>query len=441
MNRSLPASRSRRSLAGLSVLALVGAVGLIPVASVAAVEPANPVLDWNLNAVNAIGNAPGAAIPGLGQPPPLASIHLAMVQGAVYDAVNAIDGGHEPYLSGLGSMPDASEGAAVATAAHDVLVALAPAGAPMKVSVDELYRLYMLDIPDGTPKSQGIALGQASAAAMNAARTGDGRPGTTMWPVGTLPGQWRLVEPNNANVFATIGDITPFTMKSTDQFRTEGPPDLASAEYAADFNEVKSLGEKDSIRTEEQTKLASFVSANPFGPFHVGLREIAAENGLSTSEQALLFVKTSMASADALIGCWDDKDHWKFWRPQTAIRLADTDPNPATEGDTEWTALLLNPGYPEHPSGYNCFTAGMWHSVKAFFGKDKVMEFSLTTPGTAPLPQPVTRDYTRFTDVVDDAIDGRIFIGFHFRTADVQGAWIGKKVAQWVDKHYFEPVD
>ena len=114
MNRSLPTSRARRWLAGVSALAIIGAVGLISAGSVAAAEPPNPVLDWNINAVNAIGNAPTAAIPGLGQPPPLAVIHLAMVQGAVYDAVNAIDGGHEPYLSGLPSAPGASRAAAVA---------------------------------------------------------------------------------------------------------------------------------------------------------------------------------------------------------------------------------------------------------------------------------------------------------------------------------------
>ena len=190
----MPKFRARRWLAGLSVLTLLGAVGLIPVASVAAAEQANPVLDWNINAVNAIGNPPSNAIPGLGQPPPLAVIHLAMVQGAVYDAVNAIDGGHEPYLSGLASSPGASRAAAIATAAHDVLLALPPLppNSPdaMRANVAELYRLYMLDIPEGTAKTQGTALGHAAATAMNAARADDGRfVGTPLWPIGTLKGE------------------------------------------------------------------------------------------------------------------------------------------------------------------------------------------------------------------------------------------------------------
>ena len=446
MNRSMPATRARRLLAGLSVLTLLGAVGLIPVASVAAAEQANPVLDWNINAVNAIGNPPSNAIPGLGQPPPLAVIHLAMVQGAVYDAVNAIDGGHEPYLSGLASSPGASRAAAVATAAHDVLLALPPLppNSPdaMRANVAELYRLYMLDIPEGTAKTQGIALGHAAATAMNAARADDGRfVGTPLWPIGTLKGEWRPVETANANVFAWVANVEPFTLKSTGQFRTEGPYDLTSPEWAAEFNEVKALGSNDpSTRTDEQNRLASFVSFNLFSAYNRAMREIAVANGLTTPEQAMLFARTTISAADALIGCWDNKEHWLQWRPQTAIRLADQDGNPDTVADPTWTAQFQNPGYPDNPSGFNCFTAGFFYAARQYFGTDQ-MSFQVTSAGTAPLPQPVTRSYTRFTGIMKDAIDGRILIGYHYRSADEQGAWLGKKVAQWVDKHYFAPVD
>ena len=452
MNRSLPASRGRRWLAGLSVLTLVGAVGLFPVASVAAAEPANPVLDWNINAVNAIGNpvAPLVTVPptppGLGQPPPIAVIHLAMVHGAIYDAVNAIDGGHEPYLSGLPSAPGASKAAAVAAAAHDVLVALpAPFPGnpdPMRASVAGLYEDYVDGIPDSSEKEQGIAIGQAAAAAMIADRADDHRfEGTPLWPIGTLKGEWRPVETANNNAFAWVANVDPFTLKGTDQFRTEGPYDLTSPEWAAEFNEVKMLGSNDpSTRTEAQNLLASFVSANLFSAFNRTLREIAMANGLSTTEQAMLFVRTTISAADALIGCWDNKEHWMQWRPQTAIRLADQDGNPDTEADTTWTAQFQNPGYPDNPSGFNCFTAGWFYAARQFFGTDK-MSYEVTSAGTAPLPQPVTRSYTRFTGIMKDAIDGRILIGYHYRSADEQGAWLGKKVAQWVDKHYFAPVD
>ena len=386
------------------------------------------------------------AIPGLGQPPPLAVIHLAMVQGAVYDAVNAIDGGHEPYLSGLPSAPGASRAAAVATAAHDVLLALPPlppnSPDPMRANVAELYRVYMLQIPDGAAKTQGIAIGRAAATAMNTARTGDGRfVGSALWPIGTLKGEWRPVETANANVFAWVANVKPFTLKGTDQFRTEGPYDLTSPEWAAEFNEVKALGSNDpSTRTDEQNRLASFVSFNLFSAFNRTLREIAVANGLSTAEQAMLFVRSSISAADALIGCWDNKEHWLQWRPQTAIRLADQDGNPDTVADPNWTAQFQNPGYPDNPSGFNCFAAGWFYAARQYFGTDK-KSFSITSAGTAPLPQPVTRTYTRFTGVMKDGIEGRILIGYHVRSADEQGAWLGKKVAQWVDKHYFGPVN
>ena len=439
-------SRARRWLAAWTALVLIAIAGLIPAASVAAAEPDNPVLDWNVNAVNAIGNAPTAAIPGLGQPPPLAVIHLAMVQGAVYDAVNAIDGGFEPYLSGLPASPGASRAAAVATAAHDVLLALPPLppNSPdnMRANVAALYAAYMLDIPAGDAKTQGIALGHAAATAMNGARADDGRfVGSAQWPIGTLKGEWRPVETANANVFAWVANVKPFTLTSTGQFRTEGPYDLASPEWAAEFNEVKALGSNDpSTRTDEQNRLASFVSFNLFSAFNRTLREIAVANGLSTAEQAMLFVRSSISAADALIGCWDNKEHWLQWRPQTAIRLADQDGNPDTVADPTWTAQFQNPGYPDNPSGFNCFTAGWFYAARQYFGTD-MQSFSVTSAGTAPLPQPVTRTYTRFTGIMKDAIDGRILIGYHFRSADEQGAWLGKKVAQWVDKHYFGPVD
>jgi len=435
-------SRVRRWLAGLTALALVAMAGLIPVASVTAAEPTDMVLDWNFNAINAIGNAPTAATPGLGQPPPLSPIHLAMVHGAIYDAVNAIDGGHEPYLDDIPAAPaSASKAAAVATAAHDVLVGLIPETLPqVRASVDALYAASLAEIDPGPDKEDGITIGAAAAALMLAERTGDGRFGAHSFAVGDEAGEWRPVPPLSTNVFGWVARVDPFTMNSTDQFRTEGPLDMASPEYAAEFNEVKALGaQTGSSRTEAQTLLASFVSANPVPYMNRGMREIAVARGLSTSEQALLFVKTSMSSADALIGCWDDKDHWNVWRPQTAIVEAANDGNPATSPQADWLSLFPTPGYPDHPSGYNCFTGAIWHSAKAFFGTDHIA-FQLTSPGVSPLPGS-TRSYTRFTDVIDDTINGRILNGYHFRTPDVQGAWIGKKVAQWVDKHYFEPVD
>jgi hypothetical protein len=264
-------------------------------------------------------------------------------------------------------------------------------------------------------------------------------------PTSTDPGKWRPVPPLGNNVFGQFATVTPLTLKRPNQFRTAGPPDLTSAQYAADFNEVKALGaQAGSSRTDEQTLLAGFVTANPLVFMNKGLRDIATAKGLSTSAQARLFVKTSMGGADALISCWNNKAFYTAWRPQTAIREAADDGNLATEPNADWLSLFATPGYPDEPSGYNCFTAGLWYGAKDFFGTDR-MAFQLTSPGVPANPavgNPIgvpgsTRSYTRFSGVVDDTINGRILNGFHFRTADVNGAWIGKKVAHWIDEHYF----
>jgi hypothetical protein len=272
---------------------------------------------------------------------------------------------------------------------------------------------------------------------MLANRENDGRYTSFTFSTGTGIGQWRPDLPAMVNdPFAWIAKVRPFSLNSAAQLRTAGPRSVSSPEYAAELAEVKALGAlNNSTRTEEQTALARFVTANPIPYMNRGLREIAAAKGLSIGGAARLLAMSSSASADALIACWDNKAHYGFWRPITAIRAADNDDNPWTVGDANWLPFFGTPPYPDDPSGYNCFTGAVWHSAKAFFGTDDV-SFSLTSPATN-----ATRDYTRFSDVVRDTINGRIYTGFHFRTADVNGAWIGKKAAQWVAKHEFGPAD
>lgn len=441
MDRSHARSRARRWLTGASALAIIGGLIAIPASRVTAAEPSDMVLDWNANAV-AILSTPGTATPpGLGQGPPLSAVHLAMVQGAVYDAVNAIDPTNAPYLGGVSGPATASKAAAVAQAAHDVLAGLIPATAPLVLErVDAMLTASLLEVPDGTAETAGRTVGAAAATAMLAARAGDGRPGTGTWATGSGIGEWRPVPPANASVFALFGDVTPFLMLSSDQFRTKGPLDVSSRRYAMEFAEVKAKGAKTgSTRTDDETSLAGFVAANPLPYMNLGMREIALARGLTPNEQARLFAMTTLSAADALIGCWDDKAHWSFWRPQTAIVEAGNDGNPWTEPDPAWESLYPNPGYPDHPSGYNCYTGATWHSARLFFKNDK-MAFSLTSPGSAPIPGS-TRTYHRFTEVIDDTIDGRIYTGFHFRTPDVQGALLGEHVAEWAAKHAFGPAD
>ena len=449
MNRSMPASRARRWLAGLTVLTLIGVAGLSP-AVVAATEPTNMVLVWNENAVNVISQPASATPPGLGQAPPLSALHVAMVHGAIYDAVNAIDGGHEPYLDGLSAPSTASQAAAVAQAAHDVLYGITPAAnTAVRTRIDDMLTASLGLIDDSEAKTDGIEIGADAAAAMLAARADDGRSDSEPFVTSTDVGKWRVVPPASNNVLGQFATVTPLTLSDPGQFTTEGMPAVTSEQYAAEFNEVKALGaQSGSTRTEAQTLMAGFYTANPVLFYNAGLRVIATGQGLSTSDQARLFARTSMGGADALISCWHNKKVWSAWRPQTAIREAANDGNPLTEPDPNWLSLFGTPGYPDEPSGYNCYTGGFWQSARYFFGTNE-MSFSLTSPGVpenAAIGNPIgvpgsTRTFTRFTGVVNDTIEGRILNGYHFRTADVHGAWIGKKAAQWIDRHFFEPVD
>lgn len=412
-----------------------------------AAPPDTTVLDWNLNAVNALINAPTAAIPGIGQPPGVSTQHLAMVQGAVYDAVNMIDGGHQPYLAGLPTAPAwASKAAAAATAAHHVLVGVVTVPALPAAIVTRLNDLYAASLAsaesaDGPAAvTAGVAAGTAAAEEMLALRANDGRfPAVPfMFTVGTEAGQWRPTSGVN-DPFAWVAKVQPFLLQSADQFRTKGPHALTSGAYAKEYNEVKAWGGNGtttpSLRTTDQTTFALFFSVNPVEMYNRAFRGIAAQQGLGVADQARLFAMLGMGGADALIGCWDDKAFWSFWRPVTAIRLGDTDGNHQTDADPNWTPLLTTPPYPDHPSGYNCFTGATMHTAEAFFGKGK-FEFSLTATVAG---SPVTRNYERFTDVIDDTINARILLGIHFRAPDAQGAELGEDVAHWLDKNYFQP--
>ena len=228
-------------------------------------------------------------------------------------------------------------------------------------------------------------------------------------------------------------------LESTSQFRTDGPNALTSEEYAAEYDEVKELGSLSSTsRTPEQTAVALFYIENAIVMLNRTFRTIAEDEGLTPVEEARLFGMLNLTGADAVINCWDDKGFHSFWRPITAIRLGDDDTNPATEGDAAWTPLFPTPPgtppYPDHPSGYNCITGSMMNAAKDFFGTNKVA-FTVHSNSSG-----ADRDYTRFTDVYKDTIDARVYLGIHFRTADVQGAVLGKKVAAWADKHFFQPV-
>jgi PAP2 superfamily len=429
----------------ISILPLLGALAPIALAS-PTVTRADAVTDWNAIASTAI-------VTNAGQPPPVSALSFAMVQGAVYDAVNAIDrGGYQPYLVQPNANPTDSKEAAVATASFRVLVGfpdllgLFPAQLP---TLQPQHDAYIANLPDNPPGSRaaGITIGETTARAMLEARLNDGRFGPPPQLYPPAPGIWRPTPPNFANDPAPwVGNVLPFLVPSAEMLRTDGPNALASVDYAEDFNEVKDLGSLTSItRTADQTDAAIFWQDHAVALWNRIFRTLAASQGLDIVESARLFAMENLAAADSQIGGWNDKYYWQSWRPITAIREADTDGNPATEADPTWTPLfdpatpvcnpplLFTPPFPEHPSGHACATAAFVHTLKNFFGTDRIGFSAFSNKSCT------TRSFERFSHALKEVIDARVWAGIHFRTADVQGAVLGKKVVHYMTRHYFQP--
>jgi PAP2 superfamily len=388
---------------------------------------ADSVTEWNLNATNAL-------IVGAGQPPHVSVPHLAMVQGAVYDAVNAIDGGHEGYLIPAGSASRSySKKAAAATAAHHVLVQLVPA---QQATLDALYAASLSGVPDGPAKTGGIATGERAAAAMIAARTNDGRFGAFRFTVGSAPGAWRPVLPafvNDPN--AWLKDVKPFLIEDPAQFRSKGPLALTSHRYAREFDEVKTLGASNSgERTADQTHAARYWAEHPPATWSRIFRTLSAQQGLTLVDNARLYAMLYMTGADALIAVWDDKAYWSFWRPITAIREAGSDGNPDTQPQADWTPLIATPPYPDHPSAHTGISGSIVKTLQQFFGTDDIGWSDTNNAGLA-------RSFASFSQAIEEIIDARVWAGLHFQTADVQGQRIGRAVATYRQGRYFRPVN
>lgn len=389
---------------------------------------ADVVTDWNAITV-------GHAAAG-GRPGPTWVIDVATVQVAVYDAVQAIEGDYQPYC---GSIPAASGSvvAAAATAARDVLVDRFPARMGL---IDNDYAIYTAGIELDDP---GFDVGRAAAACVIAMRSSDGSfpmdyPAFTG---GLLLGEWRPTG-SGPLVFGWLGDMTPFTLRSNDQFRAGPPPDLGSPEYTRAYIEVKALGRAtDSSRSQAQTDLANFWNGNFPGQMNKLARDLAIERALSVSESSRLMALVDLSMGDAMITAWCDKIHYNFWRPETGIRLGDSDGNPKTGGDAVWSPLVTTPPYPDHTSGANSLVGSATRAMSLYFDTND-MPFSIMTTNAAIMdPNKRTRVYTKFSQVRAEVVDARIFQGIHFRFADADARKQSEHIAQWVNSHFFRPVE
>jgi hypothetical protein len=399
-------------------LALCMAAAALIALSASASAHADTVTDWNANAVNAL-------VTTAGQSPTVSTVHLAMVHGAVYDAVNSIDERYEPYLVEVRARDWYSKDAAAAAAAYRVLLGIVPAQEP---TLTPLYNASLAGVPAGAAKDGGIRVGEVAAAAMLADRRNDGRFGayrfpapllqTDPWPVG----QWRPVLPSFGNdPAAWIKDVRPFLIR--EPVVGPAPYALTSRKYAREFDEVKTIGAQNSAtRTADQTDQARFWIEGP-QPWTRASRQLAIDRRLRSIETARMFAMQYMAGADALISVWNGKAHYLFWRPITAIREADRDDNPATHPDTAWVPLIPTPPYPDQPSGLSAVSAAMGEALEEVFGNH--VRFSVNS-----ISSNTTRSYRSFDDAVDEVVDARVYSGIHFRKADEDGAELGKDVAR-----------
>jgi len=403
---------------------------LIVILAVPTTVSADVVTDWNAITVQATltGNRPG----------PSGVVDIAIVHAAIYDAVQAIEKRYDPYyveITGASGSPVA----AAAKAAHDVLVNRFPAQAPL---LTPMYQQYLLS-HGLTEADPGVAVGAKAAAGIIALRACDGSfPTQTSPPFvgGTAPGVWRPTPPANLPMAAPwLGNVTPFAMTRPSQFRSEPPPALTSREYTKDYNEVKAVGAlNSSVRNALQTDMAQFYAGNTPVIWNRALRDISITHVHNVGDSARLFALVSMAVADALISSWNDKNHYVFWRPITAIREGDNDGNPNTIGDAGWVSLITTPNYPDYTSGACNFASAVTTTLEHFFETDH-MTFSITTTNVGPTVED-TRTYNRLSDANQDVVDARVYSGIHFRFADEAARKQGKQVAHWTFKNFLRPV-
>jgi len=414
----------------------------------AAPAAAEPISKLNVIASDTIfaGGRPAGAAPML---------DFAMVHAAIHDAVQAYEKGFEHYAVRIDDATG-SPVAAAARAARDVLVNRFPA---QEATIHGKYTAFLASHGGLTETDEGTVFGAAAAAAIIARRADDGSYPTPPPPPdlgGTGAGQWRPTPPALAPFSAPwLGAVTPFTMDFNEQFRAHRPPELTSREYARDYNEVMALGGPVGYpgvtRTADQTQIGYFYSGNTIALFEGMLRGLVEECEMGSAQRycgslgtlgdsARLFALANLAGADAGIRAWNSKKHYNFWRPITAIQQVlpeDDDGNPETEADAGWTSLIATPPYPDYTSGANNLSGSFTAIVTRFFHTDKV---TFKVSSTAAQAVPNERTYHRFSDLADEVVDARIYLGIHFRFADTAARTEGTHVARQAFNHFLRPV-
>ncbi|ARZ72094.1 vanadium-dependent haloperoxidase [Streptomyces sp. HU2014] len=419
---------ARAVVTGLTVCALMAAPAVVQAGATEhtpAGDPAKEALaEWSATAVATVET-------DAKRPVPETFLWHAFVSTTVYNAVVGIQGGYTPYRWNGHGPRSASVPAAVATAAHRVLLEYFPAS---KSRLDTALAASLAKVPHGRGKDEGVAFGERAAAHTIASRKDDGRGAQVTFGSATPgPGVWRPTPPaHDAFATAWMGRVKPLLLKAPRQFRPGAPPSLTSARYAKDFAEVKAIGRKTgSTRTPEQTDTAMFFSGNLH--FQEALRDTAARHGLGVAEQARLLAGVNSAMADAIVTAWDSKIHYRTWRPVTAIREAAHDGNPATAPEPAWEPLIDTPAHPDYLSGHATVGGALTRSLAMLLGTSRI-DLRVRSVVTG-----ATRTYTHGDRYNRDVVNARVWEGIHTRTADTVGNRTGQRLAAWALTRYFRP--
>jgi hypothetical protein len=381
------------------------------------------VTEWNQEAVRL------TLLPASNLAPVQQTRVMAIVQVAVHDAVNGITGKYATYLSPGPAPENASPEAAAIAAAHHALRNLFGPG-----SLDTLY-FASLAAHGLSASDPGIEYGRSAAAAILALRAND-NSGQAQFnytaPGAGLPGVWVPLTSLPA-LLPGWGEVTPFVLHNVKQFGLPPPPALESGRYAQDYNEVKEIGKINSTtRTAEQTQIATFWLGSPVAIWNQPLTQLVATSNFDISTTARTFALVYLAAADSSIVCWAGKYEYNFWRPQPAIRRGDEDGNDLTEPDPTWTPLFPTPRHPEYGSGHTTNSTAIATILQLIFGDNPGAPITSTITG-------ITRQWTTFSEGLDEVIDARVYSGIHFRTADEVGSRQGGQVAHFVWTHALRP--
>ena len=398
-----------------------------------AVAKADPVLDWNVIAVDtAVAN---------GQNPFAQARFAAIVQVAVFEAVNAITGDYRPYLGTIVAPHGASPDAAAVQAAYRVLSTYFPASAS---KLDAARASSLASIPDGQPKIDGIATGDAAANALIALRANDGSsPPQFKTPGPAVPGEWQatvscpIVNGVASGIAFQWQNVTPFGIRSAKEFLLGPPPALRSNEYAKTYNEVKTVGDVNSTeRPPDRADVALYYAAtSPTQAFNQAVRQVAQEQRRSLSENARALALINMAISDSLVAAFFNKYRYNFWRPETAIYAGDTDGNRETDPDPNWRPFIVTPCFPSYPSNHGSAANAAAAVMRRLYG-EAGHSMTLSNPAVPT----IVLQYTSFRQITNDISDARVYGGIHFRTDQDAGALLGLAVGKAVYKHNLRPV-